>query len=891
MVIPVLLSAVLAGPPLAMALARGRLAGLTALVPASLFAAFLVLVPEVTGGAIRLERHAWIPSLGVDFAVRVDGLSLIFALLITGIGSVIFLYAARYLADRSDRPRFFAFLTLFMGAMLGAILADDLLTLLVFWELTSITSFLLIGFDHERAEARRAAQQGLLITVAGGLCLLAGILLLGRAAGSLRLTDILARGPELASDPSAPAFIALIALGAFAKSAQVPLHVWLPNAMVAPTPVSAFLHSATMVKLGVYLLLRLDPALGGHALWIALVTGAGLLTMATASALTLFQTDLKRVLAYSTLVSLGLLVMLAGLPGGGAALAAVTFLIAHALYKASLFLTVGIVDHETGTRDATRLGGLGRAMPITAGLAALGALSMAGIPPFGGFLAKELVYEAALGSWWLVAIVLIANVSMIVAAGAVAVRCFLGAPVATPRPAHDPPVSMLAGPALLGLTGLAFGAAPVLGAPLVRAAVDATGGAESALALWHGFTPALALSGATLLLGALVYWRWADARVAPAPAAIRPRGADAVYDGLLRGLQQLAARQTAAIQRGSLRGYLRVIFAVSALAMLGAGWARGGLALPSLEGALQPVALLAVLSIVAALAVVRAGSFLAGIAAAGMVGFCAALLFLFRGAPDLAFTQFAVEALAIVVLLAIVGRMPFREGDRRAPRERRLDAIIAVAFGAAASAVLLAVVRTPLDTRVSDFFREAGVAEAHGRNLVNVIIVDFRSLDTLGEIAVLTLAATAAAALFATSRPKRARSAGMRSLILRSAGSIVLPLSLVYSLYLLYRGHNEPGGGFVGGLVAAAGLAVYALPRGRAALLSALRFSPAAIGATGVLLAFGAGLPSLLGGAPFLSHRFVEGGGLGTALLFDLGVYLAVVGAVLTFVSAYLEEA
>lgn len=892
-VIPLLLSACVVAPVLAMLIARTRLAGLTALIPALYLGAFLRLMPEVTSGAPLLEQQRWIPSLGVELAVRVDGLALLFVLLITGIGSFIFLYASHYLARPADRGRFFAYLTLFMAAMLGAVVADDLLTLMVFWELTSITSFLLIGFDHERPEARRSAQQGLLITVGGGLFLLAGILLLGDAAETYRITEILEKGPTLAGHPHAPAIIALIAIGAFTKSAQVPLHFWLPNAMVAPTPVSAFLHSATMVKLGVYLLLRLEPVFGEHSLWVVLLTAAGVATMVTGSFLTLLQSDLKRVLAYSTLVSLGLLVMLTGLPGEGAALAAVTFLMAHALYKAGLFLTVGIIEHETGTRDASRLGGLRKAMPNTALVAVLGGLSMAGAPPLFGFVAKELVYEAASVSWLLVVAALIANVSMIVAAGAVAVHCFFGARVETPSPPQDPAAPLLVGPAILGLAGVVFGAVPMLGGSVVGPAARTVGGAETPLALWHGFTPALALSAATLLLGGLLYWRWSENRAAFASSTLARFSVDALYDRALLGLQQFANWQTGVIQRGSLRGYLGVFFAVVALALFATAAAQGGLVLPISDEALGASAVLSVLLILATIAVVRAGSFMAGIVAAGMVGFSAALIFLFNGAPDLAFTQFAVEALSIVILLAVVGRMPFRETDRRSSSQRSLDAVVAIGFGVAASAVLLAIVDTPFDTRLSDFFRRASVPEAYGRNLVNVIIVDFRGVDTLGEITVLTLAATAAAAVLATAKSAPTGPVRPRSLLLRTAGPVILPIALVYSLYLLYRGHNEPGGGFVGGLIMAAGLAVHALPRGRGALLAMLRLHPRVYGAAGVLLAFAAGLPALVSGEPFLSHRWIEipgGPVIGTALAFDLGVYLAVVGAVLTFLSAYLED-
>lgn len=743
------------------ALVRRGVTHAFALVPATLFLAFLSWWPEVTGGEVILQQHAWIPSLGVSLSLRLDGLSLLFALLITGIGTGIYLYAASYLRGSTDLPRFFAFLTLFMGAMLGGVLADDLIALLVFWELTSLTSFLLIGYEPEKAASRRAAQQGLLITVAGGLCLLAGIVLLGTAAGSLRITDILAQGPMLLGHPLTPAIIVLVALGAFAKSAQAPLHAWLANAMAAPTPVSAFLHSATMVKLGVYLLARMNPALGEHPLWSALLVPVGLLTMVTGTLLALRASDLKRVLAYSTVVSLGTLVMLIGLPHPMAATAVVTFLLAHALYKASLFMVAGIVDHATGTRDASRLGGLARTMPVTTLVVVLAGLSMAGLPPFVGFIGKELIYEVALGgSWWPLAVALLANVCMVGVAGVVAGRCFFGTAQPTPSAPHDPDATMWVGPMVLAALGLLFGLMPQWPAALLAPAASAVAGhgVELQLSLWHGFTPMLALSGLTLALGGVVLACWPTLRRRLTGCASIDRwGTDAAFDQAILGLQRVATWQTRRIQTGSLRRYLGTFFAFTAICLLLTLWLRGGFAVawPGWDE-VGPEVALPLLLVLASAAVLRAASFMAGIVTAGMVGFLVALTFLYRGAPDLAFTQFSVEALAIVILLAIVGRMPFHEVDPRRRSERQRDAVIAAGFGLVATLVLLAVVATPFDARLSDFFRTASVPEAHGRNLVNVIIVDFRALDTLGEIAVLALAALAAAAVISSVRARQA---------------------------------------------------------------------------------------------------------------------------------------
>ncbi len=755
--------------------ARHERASLACLLPAALFVAAAAALPPVMAGGAVSWGMPWIPSLGIELAFRIDGLSLLFALLITGIGTGIFLYAAHYLRDDSDLPRFLAFLTLFMVAMLGAVLADDLVAMLVFWEVTSFASFLLIGYRPAQAQARRAAQQGLLVTVGGGLALLAGIMLIGETAGTYRISTITAQAGALATDPLAPLIITLVATGAFAKSAQSPLHFWLPNAMVAPTPVSAFLHSATMVKLGVYLLARLNPALGSHGSWTALLVAAGLATMLTGTVLALREKDLKRVLAYSTVVSLGTLVTLIGLPAEVAASAIVTFLLVHALYKACLFMIAGIIDHEAGTRDASALGGLARSMPLTATVAVLAGLSMAGLPPFVGFVGKEMIYQAGLTAaspWIAVGTALLANACMVVVAGVVTVRCFFGRPTPTgstresKRRPSDPAWGMLVAPAALAVLGLVFGVHPALAHRLLGPAASAVAGhqVEPALALWHGFTPILWLSVATFVLGVLLLWHWRPMR---SFLASRPEldrwGPDAAYDRLMADIQRFSIWQTRLIQGGSLRRYLRVVFAVIGLSLLGTLALHDGFAMPPLgtDGMARALVLFALLALATG-AVVRSASFTAGIAAAGMVGFGVALVFLFHGAPDLAFTQFAVEALAVVLLLAVIGRMPFREQDQRDADERRRDAMTAALLGVAATAVLLAVVATPFDARLSDYFREASVPEAHGRNLVNVIIVDFRALDTLGEISVLALAALSATALIASVTASR-RSAARRT--------------------------------------------------------------------------------------------------------------------------------
>jgi multicomponent Na+:H+ antiporter subunit A len=723
-----------------------------ALVPVALFA-LLASVP--LGTAVT---WSWIPSLHVSLSFRLDGLTRLMGLLITGIGAGVFLYAASYLKGHPQLHRFLATLMLFMGAMLGAVLADDLLLLFVFWELTSLASFLLIGFDAHRAEARRAAQQGLMVTVAGGLAMLAGILLLGQAMGSFSMSGLLAEGSALAAHPAAPWAVTLIAIGCFAKSAQWPLHFWLPNAMAAPTPVSAYLHSATMVKLGVYLLARLNPAFQEMPLWQGLLTSFGTLTMLAGALLALRERDLKRKLAWSTVVALGTLVTLIGIEQPLAATAAIVFLLVHAFYKAALFLIAGIVDKKAGTRDALALRGLGRCMPFTALAAVLAGLSMAGAPGFIGSMAKDLLFTTQLGLPGLLPLIaVVVNAAMVVVAGVVAARPFLGTPMVTDREVKDPPLAMLAAPLALGALGLTLGLAPGLASAwLVEPAAAAVLGRPTGLALGdkQGDGVVLWASIAALGLGIVLFLGWT--RLQPTLAAqgwLDAYGPNAAYGRVIRGISLVSVAVTARLQTGSLRRYagasLVILFGGAGVLLA----ARGGLVLPAfgpVPGAAQLA--LAALIAVGAIAACRLRALMGQVMAAGLVGFGVGILFLTLGAPDLAFTQFTVEIIAIVLLVAILARLPFRGHDERRRHERWRDAAIATLAGVVGMAILLAVLAMPFDPAITRWMGEAAVPEAKGRNVVNVIIVDFRALDTLGEIAVLLVAALAAAVLVARTR-------------------------------------------------------------------------------------------------------------------------------------------
>lgn len=730
----------------------GRAAGWTlALLPLILTIYFASFLGTIASGEVYHVRQDWVPALGVTLSFTLDGLGLLFTLLISGVGALILVYAAGYLSGHPQLGRLYAFLLMFMASMLGLVLADNLLLLFVFWELTSISSYLLIGFDHERGEARSAALQALLVTGGGGLALLAGLLLLGQAGGSLELSTLLGRGEQLRSSALYVPGLLLILAGAFTKSAQFPFHFWLPSAMEAPTPVSAYLHSATMVKAGIYLLARLSPALGGTDIWIATVSVVGVTTMLVGGWLALVQSDLKRILAYSTVSALGMLTLLLGMGGELATHAAMAFLLGHALYKGALFMAAGALDHETGTRDVDHLGGLGRSMPLLALASGVAALSMAGLPPLFGFIAKEMSYEATLhaaAARWVTAAALAANALLVAAAGMVGLRPFLGKTLPTPRPPHEASPSLLLGPLVLAGLSIAIGLWPAWGADgLVSAASTAVFGqpASIKLALWHGLSPALALSSITLVGGISVYAGRGLLRKTASwlPA---PWGPEGWYVLTLKGLNGLAIGQTRLLQSGYLRYYLMLTVAATTGLVGYALFGRGALVVAFNWSDLhfQEVGLAAFI-LLAVLAAVLVKSRLAAIAALGVVGYGVALFFVLFGAPDLAMTQFLIETLTVILFVLVFYHLPESQMvSERVARWR--DAALALAAGALMTALVL--VGTPENyPPISGYFVEHSVTQGHGRNIVNVILVDFRGLDTLGEITVLAVAAVGVYAL------------------------------------------------------------------------------------------------------------------------------------------------
>jgi multicomponent Na+:H+ antiporter subunit A len=722
---------------------------LALLVP---FLVFLGHAGTVAAGGAVSGGFAWIPTLGIDYAWRLDGLSLTFALLITGIGTLIVLYSGAYLKGHPGQGRFLAFILMFSASMLGLVVSDSLLMLFVYWELTSITSFLLIGFDSARPAARRGALQALLVTGGGGLALLAGLLLVGQITGTAEVGAAVASTARMAEHPLAVPALVLLMAGAFTKSAQFPFHVWLPNAMEAPTPVSAFLHSATMVKAGVYLLMRFYPLFGGFALWQTVLPLVGGVTLLAGAWLALGQSDLKRILAYTTMASLGLLVLLTGIGGETAIAAAVLYLLAHALFKGALFMIAGVIDHEAGTRDITRLGGLARAMPLTFAAALLAAASMGGLPLFSGFMAKEEIYAALpVGSPAFLAAFL-GNAMMFAAGFAIALKVFLGTKTETPRHGHDGPPGLMAGPVILALLGLALALVPgvmhgYLSGPMASAVLGQPA-AVTITAVPHLSLPFL-LSLLTIALGVafLVFLRPVRATVVGLVDRIG-WGPDRGFDQLVAVTVNFSWRLARLMQPGRLELYLTTVFIVIAASLLGPLLLAGDLpAWPRWAPlAIQEVAfiLIAVLGLVA---VLSARSRLTAIVALGIQGFAVAVLYLLYGAPDLSFTQFMVETLSVVILALIMTRLKLDVTDRRPPRERIIDGAIALACGLGFALLLFRVLDVPFDPALSRLFAEHAKTVAHGANVVNVIIVDFRGVDTLGEIAVVTITGLAILAL------------------------------------------------------------------------------------------------------------------------------------------------
>ena len=895
----------------ALMIRTGRNACATAAGAVTLFALILLLVeaPAVWRGAVLTQGVEWLPGLGLNATFMLDGLGLFFAALILGIGLLIILYARFYL-DRDDpMGRFYSYLLLFQGAMVGIVLSDNVLMLLIFWELTSLSSFLLIGYWRHAPEGRQGARMALAVTGMGGLALIGGMLILGDIAGSYDLSVILTQGEAIKASPLYLPALLLILLGCFTKSAQFPFHFWLPHAMAAPTPVSAYLHSATMVKAGLFLMARLWPVLSGTDAWFYIVATTGLATMVIAAVIALFKDDLKGLLAFSTVSHLGLITMLLGFGTPMAAVAAVFHILNHATFKAALFMAAGIVDHAAHTRDITRLGGLRGLMPVTFWVTTVAALSMAGAPLLNGFLSKEMMLEEAVHTAWLglhFPVPLLATAGALFSAAysfRLIGHVFLGPPRDDyPARPHDPEPGLLAAPLLLVVAVVAIGLAPALVAGdlvnLVAGAV--TGGAAEPvkLKIWHGLNLALAMSAVALVGGWLLLRRYPDALARWRRANVV--AAKAVFDALIARLAGAAERATAWVHDGALPRALGA-FTVALLALGWAGWGDGPLAgaRPTMDApmiALAPWALL----IGTCLAAARMHhDRLMMVLLTSVVGLVVSLGFVYLSAPDLALTQISVEVVTTVLMLLALNFLPKDSPDESDRRRHLGQGVLALAAGVGAAALSYAVM-TRDGATISDYHVAQAYPGGGGTNVVNVILVDFRGFDTFGEIIVLAIAALAIFALLDGALrgpslgrviswvPDQERSKDRHPMMLVVATRFLLPVSLVVGVFLLLRGHNQPGGGFIAGLVVAIALVMQYLASGYAWTAQRRTVDHHALIGLGVLVAGLTGVGAWLAGKPFLTSAYgyfkvwpLEKFELATAMAFDLGVFLTVVGAVL----------
>lgn len=890
---------------------HGRLASSLGAAVAPLLGLIILLwlAPRIFAGDVVVVSQPWLTQLGFNLSLRLDGLSFLFALLILGIGLLVILYARYYLSEREAIGRFFAYFLLFMGAMLGVVLSENLLLMLTFWELTSLSSFLLIGFWSNQSEARKGARMALAVTGGGGLALLAGILLIGHIVGSFELSVVLASAELIHAHALYPVALVLVLLGAFTKSAQFPFHFWLPHAMSAPTPVSAYLHSATMVKAGVFLLARLYPALAGSDLWFQLVALTGLTTLLFGAFMALFQHDLKGLLAYSTISHLGLIVLLLGLDSQLSNVAAVFHIINHATFKASLFMAAGIIDHETGSRDLRRLSGLWKYMPHTAVLAMVASSAMAGVPLLNGFLSKEMFFgetlqEALEGSFFNWMIPVAATVAAVFSV-AYSLRFihdvfFNGEPRKDlPKyPPHEPPRYMKVPVEVLVFLCVVVGMLPAYTvAPLLAVAAQASlGGAlpEYSLAVWHGFNFPLMMSCVALVGGILIYigrkplFRWYE--------ALPKWNARELFEQAVQRLVAGATWLTELLENGSLQRYLALLL-LSALVLTVVTLAP----MPQLVGD-RPLTPLDGITALGMLVLAASGLLTAAfhrqrliaLLILGVGGLMVALAFARFSAPDLALTQLVVEVVTIILLMLALYYLPSVSPPESSSLRVLRDLLLAGAGGTMIGMLVYAVLSRGYDTGIAEFFLANAVSGGGGTNVVNVILVDFRGFDTLGEITVLAIAAVGVIAMLdglrmvnPTCDPQGRRWALAKNpLILMTLSRLLLPLALLISAFIFLRGHNLPGGGFIAGLVTAVALALQYIANGVAWMEQRMPLNYQRMAGAGVLIATLTGLGSLVFDRPFLTSAFghfelplVGEFELATAMLFDLGVYLTVIGA------------
>ncbi len=898
---------------------RAACAGVTFMVSLLAFIGLMTHLPAVMAGELVTARLDWIPLLGLNVTLMLDGLGFFFAMLILGIGLLIIAYARFYLSREDNMGEFFTYLLLFQGAMVGIVLSDNILLLLVFWELTSLSSFLLIGYWKHLPEGRQGARMALTVTGMGGLAMIGGMLLLGQIVGSYDLSVILQNRDLIQASPMYLPALILILLGCFTKSAQFPFHFWLPHAMSAPTPVSAYLHSATMVKAGIFLMARMWPVLSGTPEWFMIVTTAGLITMVLGAVIALFKHDLKSLLAFSTVSHLGLITMLLGTGTAFGAMAAMFHILNHATFKAALFMSAGIIDHETHTRDIRRLGGLRHLMPVTFVIASLAALSMAGIPLLNGFLSKEMMLEEATHTA-LFGMPLLVPVMATIGSLFSAAYCFrfishtfLG-PQRDDYPAtpHDPPVGLWLPPAILVVLVVAIGVAPFLAEPFIKVVTasvlgDAAELPKAYFKIWHGLVPALYMSMIAVVGGLLMLLIFKPA-LSVWDKAARPE-AKHIFDAVIASAVSLARRIIAPLHDGAFTRYA-AIMAVTVVAVGYHAWATGTVGAPTRS--VQPANFVQIagwLMLVAATCglVVLHRNRLLSLILIGIVGLVVSVGFVFFSAPDLAMTQLTVEVVTIILLLLALNFLPNHTPVESSVLRRARDGTVAVAAGLGAAALSYHyLLRDTVAPSISDFHLANSYKGGGGTNVVNVILVDFRGFDTYGEIIVLGIAALIIYALTETlldgpvrarllnRKPDQPRSGGMHPMMMVVVTRVIMPVVLMVGFYIFWRGHNVPGGGFIAGLVVSIAVVMQYMASGFSWTSARLRYPYHGVIGTGVLIAGLTGIGSWFFGKPFLTSDFTyvrippfEKFELATAALFDLGVFLAVVGAVMLSLESF----
>jgi multicomponent K+:H+ antiporter subunit A len=898
---------------------RVACAGVTFMVSLLAFIGLMTHLPAVMAGELVTARLDWVPLLGLNVTLMLDGLGFFFAILILGIGLLIIAYARFYLSREDNMGEFFTYLLLFQGAMVGIVISDNILLLLVFWELTSLSSFLLIGYWKHLPEGRQGARMALTVTGMGGLAMIGGMLLLGQIVGSYDLSVILQNRNLIQASPMYLPALILILLGCFTKSAQFPFHFWLPHAMSAPTPVSAYLHSATMVKAGIFLMARMWPVLSGTPEWFMIVTTAGLITMVLGAVIALFKHDLKSLLAFSTVSHLGLITMLLGTGTAFGAMAAMFHILNHATFKAALFMSAGIIDHEAHTRDIRRLGGLRHLMPVTFVIASLAALSMAGIPLLNGFLSKEMMLEEATHTA-LFGMPLLVPVMATIGSLFSAAYCFrfishtfLG-PQRDDYPAtpHDPPVGLWLPPAILVVLVVAIGVAPFLAEPFIKVVTasvlgDAAELPKAYFKIWHGLVPALYMSMIAVVGGLLMLLIFKPA-LGVWDKAARPE-AKHIFDAVIASAVSLARRIIAPLHDGAFTRYA-AIMAVTVVAVGYHAWATGTVGAPTRS--VQPANFVQIagwLMLVAATCglVVLHRNRLLSLILIGIVGLVVSVGFVFFSAPDLAMTQLTVEVVTIILLLLALNFLPNHTPVESSVLRRTRDGTVAVAAGLGAAALSYHyLLRDTIAPSISDFHLANSYKGGGGTNVVNVILVDFRGFDTYGEIIVLGIAALIIYALtealldgpvrarLLNRKPDQPRSGGMHPMMMVVVTRVIMPVVLMVGLYIFWRGHNVPGGGFIAGLVVSIAVVMQYMASGFSWTSARLRYPYHGVIGTGVLIAGLTGIGSWFFGKPFLTSDFTyvrippfEKFELATAALFDLGVFLAVVGAVMLSLESF----